>query len=135
MHQNCVGTQSSPAASPSHCLFHEHSWMTAACVNAHVLASAAMQRYNTVKPVPLLMQDDPTAEQPAEQYAVDQWILDFANLFREQTGTRPCFNSKAVLLLLMQHAMLLLICRHHDHSALHPRMGHLKYQQHTRAPA
>lgn len=33
--------------------------------------------------------DDPTAEQPAEQYAVDQWILDFANLFREQTGVDP----------------------------------------------
>ena len=32
------------------------------------------------------LQEEQTPEQPQEQYAVDQWILDFANLFREQTG-------------------------------------------------
>lgn len=87
------------------------------------------EEVHTVKPVPLLMQDDPAAEQPAEQYAVDQWILDFANLFREQTGNSaitPMLQLKAVLLLLMRHAMLSLICRHHDHSASHSCMGHLK---------
>ncbi|KAL3157883.1 hypothetical protein ABBQ32_012294 [Trebouxia sp. C0010 RCD-2024] len=31
--------------------------------------------------------DEP--QEPQEQYAVDQWILDFANLFREQTGVDP----------------------------------------------
>ncbi len=35
------------------------------------------------------LQEEQTPEQPQEQYAVDQWILDFANLFREQTGI-PC---------------------------------------------
>ena len=34
----------------------------------------------------VLQQEEQTQEQPTEQYAVDQWILDFANLFREQTG-------------------------------------------------
>ena len=35
------------------------------------------------------LQEEQAPEQPQEQYAVDQWILDFANLFREQTGI-PC---------------------------------------------
>lgn len=25
-------------------------------------------------------------EQPQQEYAVDQWIIEFANLFREHTG-------------------------------------------------
>lgn len=33
--------------------------------------------------------EEQAPEQPQEQYAVDQWILDFANLFREQTGIDP----------------------------------------------
>jgi len=37
------------------------------------------------------LQEEQTPEQPQEQYAVDQWILDFANLFREQTGI-PCIT-------------------------------------------
>lgn len=40
--------------------------------------------------MPLSAVQEEPQEQPQEQYAVDQWILDFANLFREQTGTLFC---------------------------------------------
>lgn len=38
----------------------------------------------------LHVQDDPAQEQQAQEYAVDQWIIEFANLFREHTGNLPC---------------------------------------------
>lgn len=45
------------------------------------------------------VQEEPQ-EQPQEQYAVDQWILDFANLFREQTGTLYCTSHLTVVHML-----------------------------------
>ena len=49
--------------------------------------------------VGVLQQEEQTQEQPTEQYAVDQCILDFANLFREQTGmlyTHMCHTIYAI---------------------------------------
>ena len=32
------------------------------------------------------VQEEVVQEQPQQEYAVDQWIIEFANLFREHTG-------------------------------------------------
>ena len=34
-------------------------------------------------------QEEPVQEPPQQEYAVDQWIIEFANLFREHTGEHP----------------------------------------------
>lgn len=52
----------------------------------YLSAFSAFVMLNCVCPLCDVVQDEPSQEQQTQEYAVDQWIIDFANLFREHTG-------------------------------------------------